>query len=93
MTPGNLPAESSSFIGRDRQVAQVIALVREHRLVTLTGVGGVGKTRLGLKVAERVVEEFPDGVWLVELAPVGEPDLLPDVVATTLGLTPQTGLV
>ena len=67
-------------------------MVRAHRLVTLTGVGGVGKTRLALQVAAELTGEFPDGVWLVELAPVGEPGALADVVATVLGVTPQAGL-
>jgi predicted ATPase/class 3 adenylate cyclase len=85
--PGNLPVQSTSFVGREGQVAQLAGLVREHRLVTLTGVGGVGKTRLALEVAAWVVEDFPDGVWLVELAAIGDPSAVPDVVATTLGIT------
>ena len=66
--------------------------MRAHRLVTLTGVGGVGKTRLALQVAAELVGEFSDGVWLVELAPVGDPAALPDVVATRLGMTPRPGV-
>ena len=90
--PGNLPVPSSSFIGRERQVVQVAGLVREHRLVTMTGVGGVGKTRLALEVAGWVAEDFPDGVWLVELAAVGEPAAVPDLVASTLGITVRADL-
>jgi predicted ATPase/class 3 adenylate cyclase len=90
--PGNLPVQSTSLIGRESQVVQLAGLVREHRLVTLTGVGGVGKSRLALEVAAWVVEDFPDGVWLVELAAVGDPAAVPDVVATTLGMTVQTNL-
>jgi predicted ATPase len=90
--PGNLPVPSTSFIGRERQVVQVAGLVREHRLVTLTGVGGVGKTRLALEVAASLIEDFRDGVWLVELAAIGDPAAVPDVVATTLGITAQAGL-
>ena len=60
-------------------------LVRQHRLVTLTGVGGVGKTRLAIQVAAELIPEFGDGVWLVELAPVGDPAAVPDAVATALG--------
>ena len=66
----------------------MVELVRAHRLVTLTGVGGVGKTRLALQVAGELTGEFPDGVWLVELAPVGDPAALPDVVAAVLGHHP-----
>ena len=64
----------------------------DARLVTLTGVGGVGKTRLAMQVAAEMLAEFPDGVWLVELAAVGDPDAVPDAVLTTVGLVPQPGL-
>jgi predicted ATPase len=84
--------QTTSFVGRDAAVKELGELVRAHRLVTLTGVGGVGKTRLAVQVAAELVPEFPDGVWLVELAPVGEPDALADVVATVLGVTPQARL-
>ncbi len=87
--PGNLPLPTTSFIGRASEVKQVAELVRSHRLVTLTGVGGVGKTRLALQVAAGLVGDFPDGVWLVELAPVGDPATVPEVVAAALGVTPQ----
>ena len=83
---------STSFVGRDAEVAELAGLVRAHRLVTLTGVGGVGKTRLALQVAAELVGEFPDGVWLVELAPVGDPAAVADAVATVLGVTPQAGV-
>ena len=63
----------TSFVGRDVEVSEVVALVQSHRLVTLTGVGGVGKTRLAMQAAAVVVPEFADGVWLVELAPVSDP--------------------
>ena len=89
--PGNLPVQATSFVGRDVEVKQVAELVRAHRLVTLTGVGGVGKTRLAVQVAAELVPEFGDGVWLVELAPVGDPPAVPDAVATALGITPQPG--
>ena len=65
--------------------------LRTKRLVTLTGVGGVGKTRLALELAARVVDDFPDGAWLIELAPVGEPGAVPDAVAAALGITQQPG--
>ncbi len=75
--PGNLPAQATSFVGRDVEVKELAELVRAHRLVTLTGVGGVGKTRLAIQVAAELVPEFADGVWLVELAPVGDPARCP----------------
>jgi predicted ATPase len=90
--PGNLPVQTTSFVGRELAVKEVAEQVRAHRLVTLTGVGGVGKTRLALQVAAELTGEFPDGVWLVELAPVGDPVAVPDVVATALGVTSQAGL-
>ena len=70
-------------------VAEVAELVRSNRLVTLTGVGGVGKTRLALEVGAEVAGEFPDGVWMVELASVGDPASVPAAIATVLGITPQ----
>ena len=90
-TPGNLPVQSTSFVGRHVEVKELCELIRAHRMVTLTGVGGVGKTRLAVQVAAESTGEFPDGVWLVELAPVGDPAAVPDVVATTLGVTAQAG--
>ena len=90
--PGNLPVQTTSFVGRDVEVKELAELVRAHRLVTLTGVGGVGKTRLAVQVAAELAGEFPDGVWLVELAPVGDPAAVPDAVAAALGVTPQAGL-
>jgi predicted ATPase len=89
--PGNLPVQTTSFVGRDVEVKELAELVRAHRLVTLTGVGGVGKTRLAVQVAAELVPEFVDGVWLVELAPVGDPAAVPDAVATGLGITQQPG--
>lgn len=89
--PGNVPRQTTSFVGRDAEVKELAELVRSHELVTLTGVGGVGKTRLAVQVAAELIPDFPDGVWLVELAPVGDPAAVPDVVATGLGITPQPG--
>ena len=90
-SPGNLRKPSTSFIGRDSEVADVVAAVRAHRLVTLTGSGGVGKTRLALEVATRVTAEFPDGVWLFELATIADPASVPDAMAAVLGITQQPG--
>ncbi len=91
-TPGNLAVQSTSFVGREVELKELCALVRAYRLVTLTGVGGVGKTRLAVQVAAELIGEFPDGVWLVELAAVGDPAAVPDVVATALGVTAQAGM-
>jgi predicted ATPase/class 3 adenylate cyclase len=90
-TPGNLRPATTSFIGREPEVAEVQAAVKAHRLVTLTGVGGVGKTRLALEVAARLADEFPDGVWFFELAAVSDPAAVPDAVAAVLGITQQPG--
>jgi predicted ATPase len=90
-TPGNLRPATTSLIGRESEVAEIGDAVKAHRLVTLTGVGGVGKTRLALEVASRLADEFPDGVWLFELAPVTDPAAVPDAVAAVLGITQQPG--
>jgi predicted ATPase len=83
---------ATSFIGRETEVAEVEAALRAHRLVTLTGVGGVGKTRLTTEVAVRLGDEFPDGVWFFELAAVIDPASVPDAVAAVLGITQQPGM-
>ena len=82
---------TASLIGREQILSDVVDLVRSHRLVTLTGVGGVGKTRLSVEVGSSLADEHPDGVWLVELAPLTEPTAVPDAIATTLGVTHQPG--
>src|SRR6202045_1067854 len=88
-SPGNLRAATTSFIGRESEVAELQAAVKAHRLVTLTGVGGVGKTRLATEVAARLADEFPDGAWFFELAAVADPAAVPDAVAAVLGITQQ----
>ncbi len=90
-SPGNLRAVTTSFIGRESEVAELQAAVKAHRLVTLTGVGGVGKTRLALEVAAPLADEFRDGVWFFELAAVSDPAVVPDAVAAVLGITQQPG--
>jgi len=90
-TPGNLRPVTTSIVGRETDIAGIEAAVRTHRLVTLTGVGGVGKTRLALEVAARLVGEFPDGTWFLELAAVTDPAAVPDAVAAVLGITQQPG--
>ena len=90
-TPGNLRPALTSLIGRDYEVTEVEAVLKTHRLVTLTGVGGVGKTRLALEAAARLVDEFADGVWVFELAAVTDPKAVPDAVAAVLFITQQPG--
>lgn len=89
---GNLPLQATSLVGREAAVTEVADLVRAHRLVTLTGVGGVGKTRLAIQVAAALAGEFRDGVWVVELAPVGDGAAVPDALAAVLGVTRQAGM-
>ncbi len=88
-SPGNLRRAATTFIGRESEVAEVEAALRAHRLVTMTGVGGVGKTRLAVEVAARLADEYPDGVWFFELAAVTDPAAVPDAVAAVLGITQQ----
>jgi predicted ATPase len=90
-TPGNLRPATTSLIGRESEVGEIEAALKTHRLVTLTGVGGVGKTRLALEVAARLADEFPDGVWVFELAAVTDPAAVPEAVAAVLGITQQPG--
>ena len=82
----NLPAPGTSFIGRDAEMGELSALVDDHRLVTVIGVGGTGKTRLAVEVARRLLDRFPDGVYLVELGGLVDPELVLTEVAATLGL-------
>ncbi len=88
---GNLPLQSTSFIGRENEVASVIEALRLHRLVTLTGVGGVGKTRLALQVAAELASRYQGGAWLVELAPIGDAAATAHAIAATFGIGPQPG--
>ncbi|HPH97914.1 MAG TPA: tetratricopeptide repeat protein [Anaerolineaceae bacterium] len=82
----NLPIQNTSFIGREREIQLVKEHLAQHRLVTLSGPGGTGKTRLSLQVGAEMVEAFEDGVWLVELAPVSEPERVLSTAAATFGL-------
>ncbi len=88
---GNLPLQVSSFIGRDRELEQTAAVLGEARVVTLTGPGGVGKTRLALQAAGQVAPRFGDGAWLCELAPVRDPSLVDDAVAAVFSVTARAG--
>jgi predicted ATPase len=88
----NLPLQVSSFIGRSRELEQTAAALPEARVVTLTGLGGVGKTRLALQVAADAVPRFREGAWLVELAVGRDPDAVVDVFAALFGVTARSGL-
>jgi predicted ATPase/DNA-binding CsgD family transcriptional regulator len=85
----NLPLQISSFVGRERELAEVEKLLAHRRVLTLTGPGGAGKTRLALAVAADVLDEYEDGVWLAEFAPLSDPDLVAQVVASALGVREQ----
>jgi predicted ATPase/class 3 adenylate cyclase len=86
-----LPAQLTSFVGRLEQLTQVRELLTQNRLLTLTGAGGAGKTRLAIQLAGQLAGEFDDGVWYVDLAPITDPDLVPVTVARALGLPDQPG--
>ena len=87
---GNLPADVTRFVGRREELAEVRDLLQRARLITLTGVGGVGKTRLALRAAAEVRRAYPDGVWLVELAGLREAGLVGQSVLAALGVQEQT---
>jgi predicted ATPase/class 3 adenylate cyclase/DNA-binding CsgD family transcriptional regulator len=89
--PQHLPTQLTDFIGRQTEIAELRQIIAGNRLVTLTGAGGCGKTRLGVQVAAQLVGEFPDGVWFVDLAPITNPVVVPLTVARTLGLPDQPG--
>src|SRR6266852_2654446 len=89
----NLPQAVSELIGREAELEEVAALATEHRLVSLVGAGGIGKTRLGLEVARHLLPRFPDGVFVAELGPLSSPELVPATVASALGLTHVAGTV
>jgi len=90
-TPNNLPQQLTAFIGRRRELAEVRKLLSKTRLLTLHGVGGIGKTRLALQAAAGVLDNYSDGVWLVELAPLADPRLVPLAVASVLGVKENPG--
>ncbi|MBV8132975.1 MAG: winged helix-turn-helix domain-containing protein [Alphaproteobacteria bacterium] len=91
--PTNLPAPTSDLIGRGDEIEEVIGLVADHRFVTLTGTGGIGKTRLAVEVARHRLPQFADGVWITELASLSDPQLVPITVAVASGLELVSGVV
>jgi predicted ATPase/class 3 adenylate cyclase len=90
-TPNNLPQQLTSFIGREHELAEAKRQMRNARLLTLVGIGGLGKSRLSLQIAAETLDDYPDGVWFVELAPVTDAGLVPQVVASILGVKEDTG--
>ena len=91
-TPANnLPLQLSSFVGREKELAEIARLLGETRLLTLTGPGGCGKTRLAVVAANELLRRFEDGVWMVELAPLSDPSLVPQAVGSVLGVREQPG--
>jgi predicted ATPase/class 3 adenylate cyclase len=91
VSPNNLPVQRTSFVGREREMTEAAKLLERTRLLTLTGPGGTGKTRLSLQVAAEAVERFPDGVYFVPLASVADPDLVPSAILTQLELHQASG--
>src|SRR6516164_3172896 len=89
----NLPAPTSDLNGRDAEITEVIGLVADHRFITLTGTGGIGKTRLGLETARNLLPQFAGGVWIAELASLSDPQLVPITVAAAFGLKLVSGIV
>ncbi|MEU4291102.1 BTAD domain-containing putative transcriptional regulator [Kribbella sp. NPDC026596] len=87
----NLAPALTSFVGREREIADLHRLLDRGRLVTLTGVGGAGKTRLAEEAARRLLDAYADGIWIADLVPVADPRLVPDTVAAALGLDPAAG--
>ncbi|MFO1398146.1 MAG: tetratricopeptide repeat protein [Burkholderiales bacterium] len=90
-TPHNLPQPLTSFVGREHELAEVRRQLAGTRLLTLVGIGGLGKSRLSLAVADSVLGEYPDGVWFVELAPVTDARLVPQAIASVLGVKEESG--
>lgn len=85
----NLPTQLTSFIGREKEMKQIGRAIRDHRLVTLTGSGGAGKTRLSLQVGADLLDQFPAGVWFVELAAITDPNLIPKIILAAFGMIEQ----
>ena len=89
--PANLPQEQNSFVGREHELDKLQQLVGVTRALTLCGAGGIGKTRLALQILAAVADEFPDGVWFVELGDLRQPDLVVSRVASVVGVERRAG--
>src|SRR5215471_7721246 len=87
----NLPAEPNRFIGRERELGELPKVLGSTRALTLCGPGGIGKTRLAVRVLADVADQFPDGVWFVELADLRQPDLVVSRVASVIGISEEPG--
>jgi predicted ATPase/class 3 adenylate cyclase len=90
-TPNNLAQQLNSFIGREQEIQQVKALLKKNRLVTLLAMGGIGKSRLSVQLGAEVLDDYPDGVWLIELAPLTDPAAVAQAVAGVLGVKEEAG--
>ena len=90
-TPNNLAQQLNSFVGREREAAEVKTMLASHRLVTLLGMGGIGKSRLSVQLGAEVMNDYSDGVWLIELAPLSDPQLVAQAVASVLGVKEEGG--
>ena len=88
--PTNLPSPITPLVGREQELAELPDVIGAHRLVTLTGAGGIGKTQLALEAARRILKNFADGAWIVELAPTTDPALVPSAIARALGVAPDS---
>ncbi len=88
----NLPVQMTSFIGREKEMSEIKESILTHRLITLTGSGGTGKTRLSLQVAADLLDQFPEGVWFVELAALSDPNLIPKMILSAFGIPEQSGM-
>lgn len=89
--PNNLPIQVTSFVGRERDVAQVKKLIERHSLLSLLGTGGIGKTRLALQVGSELIDHFAEGVWFADFAPISDPELVASVLAKVLGISQAEG--
>ena len=83
-TPNNLPEQLTSFIGRERELEEATQLLKGTRLLTLLGMGGLGKTRLSLQIAADMLDAYPDGIWFLDLAPIRDPSFVPNEAAHVL---------
>ncbi len=90
-TPNNLPEQLTSFVGRERELTEATELLRRTRLLTLLGMGGLGKTRLSLQIAADVLDDYPDGIWFLDLAPIRDPSLIPNAAAQVLAVREEPG--